>query len=236
MWIAEGPASAEEPASHIATIQAGNLRGLVRRALEAALVAGELQPGEIYSAPALAERFGVSATPVREAMLDLVKDGFVEVVRNKGFRVVAMSELDLDRISEIRLLLEVPSTVRAAALLTPAVTASLGRLAGEIEQAASMGDLIRYLDADRRFHVELIAVLGNPALTDLVDRFRRQTRLFGLDALVRSGRLVTSAQEHHTLLATLQSGDAEATRRLISAHIGHVRGVWAGREEDHPQA
>ena len=221
----------EGPASHISAIQTGNLRGLVRRALEAALVAGELQPGEIYSAPALAERFGVSATPVREAMLDLVKDGFVEVVRNKGFRVVAMSERDLDRISDIRLMLEVPSTVRAAALLTPQVTASLARLADEIELAASAGDLIRYLDADRRFHVELIAVLDNPPLTDLVDRLRRQTRLFGLDALVRSGRLVTSAQEHHTLLATLRSGDAEATTHLISAHIEHVRGVWAGREE-----
>src|SRR5579859_6219954 len=127
----------EGSASHISTIQTGNLRELVRRALEAALVAGELQPGEIYSAPALAERFGVSATPVREAMLDLVKDGFVEVVRNKGFRVVAMSELDLDRISDIRLMLEVPSTVRAAALLTPEVTASLARLADEIELAAS---------------------------------------------------------------------------------------------------
>ena len=225
---------AEDPASHISTIQTGNLRGLVRRALEAALVAGELRPGEIYSAPALAERFGVSATPVREAMLDLVKDGFVEVIRNKGFRVVAMSELDLDRISEIRLLLEVPSTVRAAARLTPEVTASLAGLADEIELAASQGDLIRYLDADRRFHVELIAVLDNPTLTGLVDRLRRQTRLFGLDALVKTGRLVTSAQEHHTLLATLRSGDAEATRRLISAHIEHVRGVWAGREEDHP--
>jgi DNA-binding GntR family transcriptional regulator len=227
---------AEDSASHIVTIQTGNRRELVRRALEAALVAGELQPGEIYSAPGLAERFGVSATPVREAMLDLVKDGFVEVVRNKGFRVVAMSELDLDRISEIRLLLEVPSTVRAAALLTPSMTASLARLADEIEQAASQGDLIRYLDADRRFHVELIAVLDNPTLTDLVDRFRRQTRLFGLDALVKSDRLVASAQEHHTLLAMLRSGDAEATTRLISAHIGHVRGVWAGREEDHPEA
>jgi DNA-binding GntR family transcriptional regulator len=226
---------AGEPVSHISTIQTGNLRELVRRALEAALVAGELQPGEIYSAPGLAERFGVSATPVREAMLDLVKDGFVEVIRNKGFRVVAMSELDLDRISEIRLLLEVPSTVRAATLLTPEVTASLARLADEIERAASEGDLIRYLDADRRFHVELIALLDNPPLTDLVDRLRRQTRLFGLDALVKSGRLVASAQEHHTLLATLQTGDAAATRGLISAHIGHVRGVWAGREEHHPQ-
>jgi DNA-binding GntR family transcriptional regulator len=227
---------AGEPASHISIIQTGNLRELVRRALEAALVAGELQPGEIYSAPGLAERFGVSATPVREAMLDLVKDGFVTVVRNKGFRVVAMSELDLDRISEIRLLLEVPSTVRAATLLTPEVTASLARLADEIERAASEGDLIRYLDADRRFHVELIALLDNPPLTDLVDRLRRQTRLFGLDALVKSGRLVASAQEHHTLLATLRTGDAAATRGLISAHIEHVRGVWAGREEDHPQA
>jgi len=60
--------------------------------------------------------------------------------------------------------------------------------------------------------------------------------LFGLEALVKSGRLVTSAREHHTLLATLRSGDAEATTRLITAHIGHVRGVWAGREEDHPRA
>jgi len=83
--------------SHIsAAIRTGSLREQVSRALEAALVAGELQPGEIYSAPGLAERFGVSATPVREALLDLVRDGFVEVVRNRGFRVVEMSETDLD--------------------------------------------------------------------------------------------------------------------------------------------
>ena len=63
--------------SHIVAISAGSLRDQVRRSLEAAMVAGELRPGELYSAPALGERFGVSATPVREAMLDLAKDGFV---------------------------------------------------------------------------------------------------------------------------------------------------------------
>ena len=73
------------------------------------MVAGELKPGEMYSAPALGERFGVSATPVREAMLDLVKDGFVEAVRNRGFRVLEMSDEDLDEVSQIRLLLEVPT-------------------------------------------------------------------------------------------------------------------------------
>ncbi|HSA52260.1 MAG TPA: GntR family transcriptional regulator, partial [Yinghuangia sp.] len=66
-----------------------SLREQVARAIRAALVAGEMRPGVVYSAPGLATRFGVSATPVREALLDLAKDGLVEPVRNKGFRVRA---------------------------------------------------------------------------------------------------------------------------------------------------
>lgn len=227
-------ATAEDPqqtGTYIAAIQAGSLREQVRRALEAALVAGELVPGEIYSAPALGERFGVSATPVREAMLDLARDGFVEVVRNRGFRVVEMSEEDLDQISQIRLLLEVPTTATIGPELSPELMAKLERIADNIEHAAERGDLIDYLDSDRQFHVELIAALGNPRLTELVDRMRRQTRLFGLNDLVTSGRLLASAQEHRQLLDTLLSGDVEAARELISTHIRHTRGLWVGREE-----
>jgi DNA-binding GntR family transcriptional regulator len=219
----------ETRAKHV--VRADSLREQVSRALEAALVAGELRPGEIYSAPSLAEEFGVSATPVREAMLDLVKDGFVEVVRNKGFRVIEISEADLDQICDIRLLLEVPSAVRAASLLTTETLDHLADLASEITASADAGDVISYLDADRRFHVELIATLGNPRLTDLVDRLRRQTRLSGLVNLARTGRLVASADEHHQLLAALRVRDADAAARLMTAHIGHTRGLWAGRDE-----
>src|SRR6516165_118419 len=104
----------------ISVLRADSLREKVIRALEAAIVAGELQPGVIYSAPALAERFGVSATPVREAMLDLVSEGFVEPLRNRGFRVIELSDEDLDNIAQIRLLIEVPIISQIAALLTPA--------------------------------------------------------------------------------------------------------------------
>ena len=69
-----------------------SLREQVGHALRAALVTGQLKPGEVYSAPGLAAQFGVSATPVREAMLDLAKEGLVEVARNKGFRVVAVGD------------------------------------------------------------------------------------------------------------------------------------------------
>jgi DNA-binding GntR family transcriptional regulator len=217
-------------ASHV--VRADSLREQVSRALEAALVAGELRPGQIYSAPSLAEEFGVSATPVREAMLDLVKDGFVEVVRNKGFRVLEVSEADLDQISEIRLMLEVPATARAAAVLTPDDFRQLAEIAEEITDSASHSDVISYLDADRRFHVKLVSAVGNPRLTDLIDRLRRQTRLSGLADLARAGRLVASAHEHHELLAAMQAKDTDAAMRLMNAHIGHTRGLWVGRAED----
>ena len=79
-----------------------SLRERVSRALRAAIVSGELEPGRIYSAPALGAMFGVSATPVREAMLDLVRENLVTTVPNKGYRVTTMDEADLDDISSGR--------------------------------------------------------------------------------------------------------------------------------------
>ena len=83
-------------------------RDRIGAALRAAIVSGAMEPGVVYSAPSLAVRFGVSATPVREAMLDLVREGLVETVANKGFRATEMADSDLDEISELRLLLEPP--------------------------------------------------------------------------------------------------------------------------------
>jgi DNA-binding GntR family transcriptional regulator len=223
--------SAEGAVPQITMLRSDSLREQVTRAVEAAIVAGELEPGVIYSAPGLAERFGVSATPVREAMLDLVKEGFVEPLRNRGFRVVEMSDEDLDNIAQIRLLIEVPTIPQIASLLTPARFDDLAVAAGAIERAAADGDVLRYLDADRRFHVELISAIGNARLTDLVDRLRRQARLFGLKDLAKSGRLMASAREHRALLGTLRAQDVQAAENLMRAHIGHTRGLWAGRQD-----
>jgi DNA-binding GntR family transcriptional regulator len=225
-------AGPEPEASHISVVENRSFRDQVRRALEAALVAGELKPGELYSAPVLGERFGVSATPVREAMLALAKDGFVVAERNRGFRVVELSDTDLDEVSQIRLLVEVPSTVEAAKVISDSELSRAAAIAQRIVDAAARGDLIDYLDTDRHFHNALISQLGNARLTELVDRLRRQTRLFGLGKLVETGRLVASAEEHNQLVETIRAHDTAATRRLITSHIKHVRGLWVGREEE----
>ena len=208
-----------------------SLRELITHELRAALVAGELRPGTVYSAPVLAAEFGVSATPVREAMLDLTKEGLVEVVRNKGFRVVGLTDQDLDDFTEIRALIEVPATVRVADTATAAQLEPLRPGAAEIVAAARAGDLIAYVESDRRFHLGLLAFTGNRHLVDTVGELRKRSRLYGLNQLVEAGRLVASAVEHEQLLDLMIAKDLPGVERSITLHLGQVRSPWAKPQE-----
>jgi DNA-binding GntR family transcriptional regulator len=205
-----------------------SLREQVANVLRAAVVAGEMRPGVVYSVPALAERFGVSATPVREAMLDLAKEGLVDPVRNKGFRVTAISDEDLDHITHLRALIEVPTVAQLAATITDDEIGELRPLAQAIVDGAAEGDLVRYLEADRRFHLRLLSLANNPRLVEIVRVLRAQTRLYGLDLLVEQDVLTASAAEHHELLDALAAHDAERVEAVMRRHIQHVRGIWAG--------
>jgi DNA-binding GntR family transcriptional regulator len=211
-----------------------SVRSQVIHALRAALVAGQMVPGEVYSAPALATSFGVSATPVREAMLELVKEGLVLTVPNKGFRVRELSDRELDEITEIRLLLEVPATVGVIGRAGRRDLAELRPLAQRIVDFARQKDLINYLEQDRRFHLRLLALAGNEQLVTLVGDLRARSRLFGLGPLAESGELATSAAEHLEMLRLIRAGDADRLEQLMTVHIGHVRGSWAGRTEEAP--
>jgi DNA-binding GntR family transcriptional regulator len=204
-----------------------NVREQVAHALRASLVAGEMRPGVVYSAPVLAARFGVSPTPVREAMLDLVKEGLVTTVRNKGFRVTELSERDLDEITAVRTLIEVPTVARVAA--APAGAGDLRPLAEAIVAAAERCDILAYIDADQAFHLELLALGGNAHLVEVVRGLRRRSRLYGVPGLAERGELVPSAREHLTLLDAVTRGDVPAAERLMRHHLRNVRGLWADR-------
>jgi DNA-binding GntR family transcriptional regulator len=205
-----------------------NLREEITETLRAAVISGELRPGVVYSAPSLATQFGVSPTPVREAMLDLAGEGLVDTVRNKGFRVTELSESDLDELSELRALIEVPTVRRIAAAGAGApVLDELRPQAAEIETAAARGDLIAHVAADMEFHLRLLALAGNQHLVETVRSLRARSRIYGLRSLADRGALVPSAHEHADLLDLVAAGDARGAERLMRAHIGHVRGIWA---------
>ncbi|WP_169945740.1 GntR family transcriptional regulator [Microbispora sp. H11081] len=207
-----------------------NLREQVAQALREALVAGEMRPGVVYSAPVLAARFGVSATPVREAMLDLAKEGLFEALRNKGFRVAEVSERDLDEITEIRRLIEVPTVARLAresAASAASAAEGLRPIAEEIVSAAARGDLLAYVAADQRFHLALLALSGNVRLVETVRDLRARARLYGLRGLPDARLLVASAREHLDLLDAVVRGDAAGAGSLMDHHLRHVRAIWS---------
>jgi DNA-binding GntR family transcriptional regulator len=209
-----------------------SLRERVAESLRAALVSGRMVPGTTYSIPALAEQFGVSATPVREAMLDLVNEGIMSAVPNKGFRVVELSDAELDQITELRRLLEVPTVGDLAGAIDRAAVRRLRALADAVSDAARRGDVVGYVEADRELHLALLAEAGNPRLVEMVGRLRDQSRLYGLEQLAADGVLVDSAAEHIRLIDALESGDRRAAERVMAHHLDHVRGIWASRRED----
>ncbi|MDT0268956.1 GntR family transcriptional regulator [Streptomyces sp. DSM 44915] len=203
------------------------LREMVADALRAAVISGEMRPGAVYSAPTLSAMFGISATPVREAMLDLVREGMVEALPNKGYRVRVVPETELDEVTHVRLLLE-PPTVRDVVPLVPAADfPRLRELAEAIVSAVRERDLVGYIHADRVFHLALLGYAGNSQLVTIVSELRSRTRLLGLTPLLESGRLESSAREHHELLDLVERRDADGARELMVRHIGHVRGKWA---------
>lgn len=209
-----------------------SLRQQAGEVLRASIVGGELEPGELYSATTLAERLGVSATPIREAMLDLAHAGLVEPVRNRGYRVLTPDEQDLDEISELRLMLEVPAMGMVVERACDRDLAALDGVVDAIEARAAEGDLAGFLTVDRRFHLTLLELTGNHRLVRLVGQLRDQTRLQGLKPLAEAGRLTATANEHRAILEALQTREAGEAEALMRVHLEHTRGLWAGRAED----
>ncbi len=211
-----------------------SLRSQISDILRAQIASGELAPDEIYSAVALAERLGVSATPVREAMLDLASSGLVEPVRNRGFRILTVSPADLDEILTLRLWLEVPAVEQVIELASDGELKRLRPMAEQIVAAAERREAANFVLADTAFHEALLGLTRNRRLVRTVMGLRDQTRLLGIERLSRSGELGASAAEHLEIIDALLGRDTERARELMAAHLRHTRGIWAGDEETEP--
>jgi DNA-binding GntR family transcriptional regulator len=216
----------------VRVVPASSLRSQVEQAISAAIISGEIPPGAVISVPTLAAQFSVSATPVREAMLDLEKRGFVEALRNKGFRVTDVDQEALRQIVGVRRLLE-PQAFHQLALNFTAEHAVQARpLADRIVAGARDHDLNAYLAADHDFHLGLLRLLGNPLLVSIVSDLRERTRLVGLRTLLNTDELSISVKEHYDILSLLEAHDAEGVSALVHHHLGHVAGWWSGQPED----
>ncbi|MBD0747957.1 GntR family transcriptional regulator [Streptomyces sp. CBMA152] len=219
---ARGEHTHSEPPAPQHQVRRHSVRGQILEALRAALVDGELVPGEVYSAVALGERFGVSATPVREAMQRLASEGAVEVVPNRGFRVTERSAVELAELAEVRALIEVPVMLRLARSVPAARWAELRPLAEATTQAAAVGDRAGYAESDRAFHRAVLALAGNQQLLQVAEDLHRRSQwplTVTAAPVARHAELVADAAEHMALLDALIAQDLTVVQSLVREHF-----------------
>lgn len=229
--MADNNARAARESGENEGLKSTSLRAQATGVLRARIISGRLRPGQLYAIGTIAEELGVSATPIREALLDLASEGLVQMERNRGFRVRKVTEEDLDEIVSLRSMIEVQAIweISDKGLLTD--SEDYDALCNEIQRCANAGDWVGYLEADRNFHLTILARLGNTRLLDFVSSLRDQSRLYGLDRIAGTTELKESNDEHHQLLAAIRAGASDDAAELTRRHLTHARGLWAGKTE-----
>ncbi|OJU82390.1 MAG: hypothetical protein BGO11_10640 [Solirubrobacterales bacterium 70-9] len=198
------------------------LKDQVETYMRDAINSGEWSAGELHSVGEVADEFGVSRTPVREAVLQLADAGLVAFERNVGFRILRSTPSQIVEIFHLRLLLEVPATRLTARDAGEETLATMRAELAEMSAAAKKGDESLFMQHDRYFHDAAISGAGNDRLITTVDRLRDATRLIGASTVERRRSLFDIADEHRPILDAFERRDAAAAAAAMRDHVVHT--------------
>lgn len=188
-------------------------------AIREAILSGELASGSLHSIYQLADRFNVSRTPVRDAVLRLADAGMLEIERNRGVRVRGLKVDDIREIFEIRLLLEVPAAALAATTADDELKSGLQACIVDLAAAADADDAAKFMHSDRRLHELILAASGNSRLSTTVKSLRDITQAYGIWTADRSRSLRQIQHEHEPIVEAVTAHDPETAARLMHEHL-----------------
>jgi len=188
-------------------------------AIREAILSGDLTSGSLHSIYQLAERFNVSRTPVRDAVLRLADAGMLDIERNRGVRVRGLKVDDIREIFETRLLLEVPAAAFAAENADEALKPGLHSCLDELSAAADADDVATFMHSDRKLHELILAASGNTRLFAMVASLRDATLAYGIWTADRSRSLHQIQHEHEPIVEAVTENDAKTAARLMHEHL-----------------
>lgn len=197
----------------------------VAERLREQIFAHELAPGSWLDEQSLALAFGISRTPMREAIKVLASEGLVTTKMNKGAYVTEVERRDLEQIFTVLSLLEGEAAKETALRATEAELTQLDDLHHRLEKAAADRDLEQFFEINVRFHEKIQQIAANPWMNGVINDLRKVLKLQRRDSLSRSGRLLSSLVEHREILQAILKRDPLAAEAAMSKHL--ARGLEA---------
>lgn len=191
----------------------------VAERLRARIFAHALPPGGWVDEQALADEFGISRTPMREALKVLAAEGLVQLKPRRGCYVTQLSEQDLDEIFPIMALLEGRAAWETACKAGPGDLKRLEQIHAELERLAGRDDANGYFEANDAFHTALQEIAGNRWLRQLIEDTRKVIKLTRRQSLESEGRIAESLAEHRQVMEALRKHDADAAGRAMHDHL-----------------
>lgn len=195
------------------------LRDVVFNTLRKAILRGELKPGERLMEIQLANKLGVSRTPIREAIRKLELEGLVLMIPRKGAEVAQITEKNMQDVLEVRKALEELSVQLACERITPEQVEEMKMAAEDFRKVLKSGDVTKIAEADVKFHDIIFAATNNQRLITLLNNLREQMYRFRVEYLKQKECYLQLLEEHDKLIALISGGEVEEACELMGCHI-----------------
>jgi len=191
----------------------------IRNALTDAIACGEMAAGAALDEQQLADRYGVSRTPVREALRQLAVSGLVEVRPRRGVIVAKVTPEQVMDMFEAMAEIEATCVRLAAHRMTPLERSHLIRIHEETAAVVQRGDVDAYDGLNRQFHEVIYEATHNSFLADQARQVRTRLNAFRRTQLRQGQRLVRSREEHDQVMQAIARGDGDEAAKRMRAHM-----------------
>lgn len=195
------------------------LRDVVFNTLRQAILRGELKPGERLMEIQLANKLGVSRTPIREAIRKLELEGLVLMIPRKGAEVAEITEKSLRDVLEVRRALEELSVQLACEKITKEEIRELERVAKEFQQVVNSSDITEIAEVDVCFHDIIYTATDNQKLIQLLNNLREQMYRYRVEYLKRDGVFPQLIAEHEAIIRHIENNEKEKATEVMCRHI-----------------
>ncbi|MBN2644520.1 MAG: GntR family transcriptional regulator [Desulfuromonadaceae bacterium] len=197
------------------------LREKILENIRDAILKGSLKPGERVSEPDLAERYGISRTPIREAFRQLESEGYLTVVPRKGAVVTALSERDVEEFYSIKSILEGYAARLAAERMTDKDIERLEAINDRLEKLTLSGDVKTFFRVHNEFHEHFIRASGNSKLLELIQQLLKKFDRLRIASLSLPGRMEISVQEHRKIIEAFKQRNGETADLLVRKNAAY---------------